>query len=106
MDFFHALACSLALGPEEYQDAPLLLLPKLFSLNKPYMVINSILKYIAKYPEAQAVGLTSAFSEKSFRKGAAKRISISIKPSLAQCCARSGHEFDKDHSFHLCHEFH
>jgi len=47
LDFFHALACYLVLGPEEDTATPLLLFPKSAKLDQPYRILTSILKSLS-----------------------------------------------------------
>ena len=96
MCVIHSWASYLVLGPEEDPKIPLLVFPKTASLKQPYRVMTNIFKSLSKRTEAVAVGLTDAFTGISIRKGTSRMMSVCNQLSLAHCCARSGHEFDKD----------
>jgi len=96
MCVIHSWASYLVLGPEEDPNVPLLLFPKTASLKQPYRVMTSIFKSLSKRPDAKEVGMTDAFTGISIRKGASRMLSVCNQLTLAHCCARSGHEFDKD----------
>jgi hypothetical protein len=81
---------------EEDPKIPFLVFPKTACLKQPYRVMTNIFKSLSKRTEAVAVGLTDAFTGISIRKGTSRMMSVCNQLSLAHCCARSGHEFEKD----------